>query len=137
MGYFSLDDIYGVISIGTELDYYAQGRMGNWNEQIRPNGPTVLQLNLDFLQDEDFRRPGNKKKRKKTKNGRKIPRPSENCRTGIKKVLVAIVRTLSCHFGDWILIEDFIVSIVVSWRRRVLPRFRYAYRYKHNMEKIV
>jgi len=48
------------------------GRMGNWNEQIRSNGPTVLQSGLDFLQDEDFRRPG-KKKKKNEKREKSFP----------------------------------------------------------------
>lgn len=55
----------------------------------------------------------NRGKDRDGKKGRKVPCPDGKRRTGIKKALVAIARTLPCHFGDWILMEEF-VSIVPS-----------------------
>lgn len=72
--YFSPDDIYGVISIGVGL--LRAGRMGNWNEQIRSNGPTILQSGLDFLQNEDFRRSDKKKEEKRKHKNREKSSPS-------------------------------------------------------------
>lgn len=86
MGYFSFDDIYGGDFYRNRVGLLRAGRMGNWNEQIRSNGPTVLQRAWIFSKTTDFRRSGKKKgEKKKRKTGEKFPVPAKTVGQVLRK----------------------------------------------------
>lgn len=86
--------------------------------------------------EEPGKRERIKEKKRDGRKGRKVPCPDGKRRTGIKKALVAIARTLPCHFGDWILMEEFVS--IVPFSVAGSPFFaRSTPTYKHNAQKIV